>query len=36
MSFAWVSLTYLDQQDFDQRVAARAAAKKNRTQNQDH
>ena len=36
MSFAWVSLTYLDQQDFDQRVAARDAAKKSRTQNQDH
>ena len=28
MSFAWVSLTYLDPRDFDQRVAGREAAKK--------
>ena len=28
MSFAWVSLTYLDQADFDQRVAARQKAAK--------
>jgi len=28
MSFAWVSLTYLDQADFDQRVAARQKAEK--------
>jgi hypothetical protein len=36
MSFAWVSLTYLEQHDFDERVAAREAAKKIRTQNQNH
>jgi mono/diheme cytochrome c family protein len=35
MSFAWVTLTYLDQADFDARVAARqAAAKTKTTQNQ--
>jgi len=27
MSFSWISLTYLDQSDFDQRVAARQTAK---------
>ena len=27
MSFAWVTLTYLDQDDFDQRVATRRAQK---------
>jgi hypothetical protein len=27
MSFAWVTLTYLEQDDFDQRVAARRAQK---------
>lgn len=36
MSFAWVSLTYLEQHDFDERVAARESAKKIRTQNQNH
>jgi hypothetical protein len=28
MSFAWVTLTYLEQDDFDRRVAARRAAQK--------
>jgi hypothetical protein len=28
MSFAWVSLTYLDQRDFDARIASRGAAAK--------
>lgn len=36
MSFAWVSLMYLDQADFDAKVAAREAAKaKSQTQNQN-
>jgi hypothetical protein len=30
MSFSWISLTYLDQADFDQRVTARQAAKAGR------
>jgi hypothetical protein len=34
MGFAWISLTYLDQSDFDQRVAARQAAKAQTTQQQ--
>jgi hypothetical protein len=34
MSFAWVSLTYLDQKDFDQKVAERQAAKARSTQQQ--
>jgi hypothetical protein len=34
MGFAWISLTYLDQPDFDQRVAARQAAKAQTTQQQ--
>jgi len=28
MNFSWISLTYLDQADFDQKVAARQAAQR--------
>jgi hypothetical protein len=34
MGFAWISLTYLEQADFDQRVAQRQAAKAQTTQQQ--
>jgi hypothetical protein len=34
MGFAWISLTYLEQGDFDQRVAERQAAKARTTQQQ--
>jgi hypothetical protein len=34
MSFAWITLTYLDQADYQQRVSARAAAVTSSTQQQ--